>query len=100
MDSKLLCSLALATLVPLASARADLGTGLLAYYNFEEAGAAGITNQVGGGTTHNGSYGSGTTYDVTPAIAGSGAGFAGDALYPVPSPPVPPTAPFFSSARR
>lgn len=82
MDSKFLCSLALGALVPLASARADLGSGLLAYYNFEDAGAAGITNQVGGGATHNGSYGSGTTYGVTPAVAGSGAGFAGDAAYP------------------
>lgn len=81
MDPKLLCSLALGTLVPLASARADLGTGLLAYYNFEDAGTAGISNQVGGGATHNGSYGSGITYDVTPAIAGSGAGFAGDAAF-------------------
>lgn len=81
MDSKLLCSLALGTLAPLASVRADLSTGLLAYYNFEDAGTAGITNQVGGGATHNGTYGSGTTYGVTPAVAGSGAGFAGNAVY-------------------
>lgn len=81
MNSKQFSLIALGSLIPLTSARADLTTDLLAYYNFEANGSAGIANQVGGGATHNGSYGSGTTYDVTPAIAGTGAGFAGDAAY-------------------
>lgn len=59
---------------------AALTSGLIAYYNFDEAGTAGIANQVSGGSTHNGSYGSGTTFGVTPA-AGTGAGFAGNAAY-------------------
>ncbi len=81
MISKRISLMALGAMLPFASAHADLGSGLLAYYNFEAAGTAGIANQVGGGATHNGRYGSGTTYDVTPAIAGSGAGFAGDVAY-------------------
>jgi hypothetical protein len=81
MNSKQFSLIALGSLTPLSWARADLTADLIAYYNFEATDSAGIANQVGGGATHNGSYGSGTTYDVTPAIAGTGAGFAGDAAY-------------------
>ena len=63
------------------AARADLSNGLIAYYTFEATGTAGIANQIGGGATHNGSYGNGTSYGVTPSITGAGAGFAGSATY-------------------
>lgn len=81
MKSARLPLTALGALVPLSAANADLSTNLLAYYNFEAAGTAGIANQVGGGTAHNGSYGSGTTYGVTPAIAGTGSAFNGEAAF-------------------
>ncbi len=81
MNATRFALIALGAVVSLSAAKADLTTGLLAYYNFESTGTTGIANQVGGGTTHNGSYGNGTTFDVTPAIAGSGAGFIGDAAY-------------------
>ena len=77
MSTSRLTLIALGTLLPLSAARADLSSNLIAYYNFED----GIANQVGGGATHNGSYGNGTTYGVTPGIAGTGAGFAGTATY-------------------
>ncbi len=72
--------IALGLLLP-SAVMADLGTNLIAYYNFEATGAAGLANQVGGGATHNGAYGSGSTFGVTPAIAGSGSGFTGNAAY-------------------
>ena len=81
MNSTRLSLIALGAVVPLATAKADLSNNLLAYYNFESADTAGLANQVGGGVTHNGRYGSGTTYDVIPAF-GSGAGFAGNAAFP------------------
>jgi hypothetical protein len=81
MNASRISRIAFGSLLALAPARADLTSGLIAYYNFEASGTGGIANQIGGGATHNGTYGSGTTYDVTPAIAGSGAGFAGDAAY-------------------
>lgn len=62
------------------SSQAALTTGLIAYYNFDQSGTAGIANQIGGGATHNGSYGSGTSFGVTPA-AGTGAGFSGSSSY-------------------
>jgi hypothetical protein len=81
MNFTRLSLIALGALVPLSVAKADLTTNLVAYYTFEETGTDGITNQVGGGATHNGSYGNGNTYGVTPTIAGSGAGFAENNAY-------------------
>ena len=81
MNASRLSLIALGSLLPIFSARAELTNGLVAYYNFDSEGTAGIANQVDGGLTHNGSYGSGTTYDITPP-AGAGAGFAGDAAFP------------------
>lgn len=81
MSTSRLKLIALGCLVPFAAARADLNSGLVAYYNFEAEGTAGIANQVGRAATHNGNYGSGTTYGVTPP-PGAGAGFAGEAAYP------------------
>lgn len=81
MSSSRLHLIALGALVPFSTAQADLANSLVAYYNFEATGTDGIANQVGGGATHNGRYGSGVTYDVVPAIAGSGAGFSGDLAY-------------------
>lgn len=70
----------LGLLIP-TTALADLTNGLIAYYNFEATGATGIANQIDGGSTHNGSYGNGTAFGVTPSIAGTGAGFAGNAVF-------------------
>jgi hypothetical protein len=78
MNASRLSLIALAGLFSILTARADLNSGLIAYYNFEATDTAGIANQIGGGATHNGSYGSGTTYNATPP-PGAGAGFAGDA---------------------
>jgi hypothetical protein len=78
MSTSRLTLIALGSLVSLPAARADLSSNLIAYYNFE----TGITNQVDGGLTHNGSYGSGTAFGVTPSIAGSGAEFIGNDAYP------------------
>lgn len=78
MKKELLLLGALAALTT--SSGAALTSGLIAYYNFEAGGTVGIANQIDGGSTHNGSYGSGTTFGVTPA-AGTGAGFAGNAAY-------------------
>lgn len=72
--------IAFGAIAALSPARADLASNLIAYYDFEASGTAGIVNQVGGGAAHNGSYGSGTTYGVTPA-EGTGAGFAGSATF-------------------
>lgn len=66
------------TITLIASAAAQsLQDGLIAYYDFEEAGAAGIANKAPGATDHDGVY----LGDIT-SIAGAGAGFAGDAVYP------------------
>ncbi len=66
------------TITLIASAAAQsLQDGLIAYYDFEEAGAAGIANKAPGATDHDGVY----LGDIT-SIAGAGAGFAGDAAYP------------------
>ncbi|MCW1925936.1 LamG domain-containing protein [Luteolibacter arcticus] len=81
MNASRLSLIALAGFLPILTAHADLNSGLIAYYNFQEEGTAGIANKVGGGATHNGTYGSGTTFGVTPAIAGSGAGFVLNAAY-------------------
>lgn len=81
MNASRLSLIALGTLLPILTARADLNSGLVAYYNFEAEGTDGIANQVDAGSTHNGTYGSGTTYGITPP-AGTGAGFPGDDDYP------------------
>lgn len=60
---------------------ADLTSNLIAYYNFDDTGTAGIANQIGGGATHNGSYGNGSAFGITPSIPGTGAGFAGNAAF-------------------
>jgi hypothetical protein len=64
------------TLIASASAQ-SLQDGLIAYYDFEEPGTAGIANKASGVTSHHGVY----LGDVS-SIAGAGAGFAGDAAYP------------------
>lgn len=56
--------------------QAALTAGLVAYYDFEATGTAGIANRVGGGVTHNGSYGNGTNFGAGPGFAGN-AGFQG-----------------------
>ena len=81
MNASRLSLIALSSLLPVLTAHADLNSGLIAYYNFQDEGTAGIANQVGGGATHNGTYGNGTTYGVTPP-SGAGAGFAGSAVHP------------------
>lgn len=63
------------------AALADLTSNLIAYYNFDASGTAGIANQIDGSTTHNGSYGNGTAFGVSPSIAGTGSGFSGNAAF-------------------
>ncbi|WP_367874262.1 LamG domain-containing protein [Luteolibacter sp. Populi] len=71
---------ALLTAAGVLSARAALTDNLIAYYNFEAPGNAGIANMVPGNTTHAGRYGSGTTTGAIPAF-GSGAGYAGSTTF-------------------
>lgn len=66
------------TVTLMASAAAQsLQDGLIAYYDFEETGTAGIANKAPGATDHDGVY----LGDIA-LIAGSGAGFSADAAYP------------------
>ena len=59
------------------AAAQSLQDGLIAYYDFEETGEAGLANKAPGATDHNGVY----LGDVS-SIPGAGAGFSGDAAYP------------------
>ncbi|WP_035612830.1 LamG-like jellyroll fold domain-containing protein [Haloferula sp. BvORR071] len=70
-------NLVLLSIFPLAAAlpaSAALTDNLVAYYNFEETGTAGISNKAAGASDHNGNYLNGTSF-------GAGAGFAGSAVY-------------------
>ena len=52
--------------------------GLVAYYDFEQTGTAGIANKAPGfAGLHDGTY-----LGTVSSIAGAGAGFSGDAAYP------------------
>lgn len=81
MNASRLSLIALAGLLPILTARADLNSGLIAYYTFEDAGAAGLLNKVPGSSEHNGAYGNGTNHTAVIPATGAGAGFAGNAAY-------------------
>lgn len=62
---------------------ANLRTSLLAYYNFEETGATGLSNKVPGASGYNGTRGqwSGSDPDWDGGADATGPGFAGNAAF-------------------
>lgn len=69
--------LLLAGLLTLSSARADLLADLLAYYDFEESGSAGLANKAPGATTYDAVRGGTLHADWAAAPDATGPGFAG-----------------------
>jgi len=69
----LTAALAVALAAP-AVGQAQITQDLVAYYDFEETGAAGLVNKAPGASTHNGAY-------ITTPGFGGGSGFTGDAAF-------------------
>jgi len=79
MIPKRISLMALGEMLPFASAHADLSSGLLAYYNFEATGAAGLVNQAPGASGFNATRGGTLFSDWAAGDNPSGPGFAGKA---------------------
>jgi hypothetical protein len=68
-------------LLSLSSARADLLADLLAYYDFEESGSAGLANKAPGATAYDATRGGTLHADWAAAPDATGPGFAGKVDY-------------------
>ncbi len=77
MTPRTLCLIALCLTAHSHGQFPALSDGLIAYYDFEQAGVAGLANKAPGAAGHDGSY----LGDIS-QIAGAGAGFSGDVAYP------------------
>lgn len=73
--------IAMGSLLTLPAARADLATNLAAYYDFEQAGSAGLANKAPGATAYNAIRGGTTQPDWATGDNPTGPGFAGKADY-------------------
>ncbi len=73
--------IALGGCLSLSAAKADLMSNLMAYYDFEESGVAGLANKAPGATQYHGTRGGTLHADWGTGSNATGPGFAGDAAF-------------------